>query len=125
MIPVEATGNTDACWLLLPLEFELCHTEQVKRFERVLPDPGRALKYLHFQEPGPWLILVATIPGTPLSLGLYRCRCSSIFHFLKRRPTFLSISVYPGGEMLYTQYEPPVKRGNSSLLKCFWLYFSD
>lgn len=90
MIPVEATGNTDTCWLLLPLEFELCHTEQVERFKRVLPDAGRALKYLHFQEPGPWLLLVATIPGTPSSLGSYRCRCSSTFHFLKHRPTSLA-----------------------------------
>lgn len=27
IVPTEATGNTDICWLPPPLAFELCHTE--------------------------------------------------------------------------------------------------
>lgn len=44
------------------LAFELCHREQFDRFKKVLPHPTRTLEHLHFQEPGPWLILAATIP---------------------------------------------------------------
>lgn len=39
IVPIEATGNTDRCWLLLPLEFELCNTEQS---QEVSESPSRS-----------------------------------------------------------------------------------